>query len=98
MLAVGPRVVDLRSGLADHDVLDPVGGRPAGCGAGLQADTPGLGVVGGQAVGGGLQLVPGGRHGAVVGVGVVPDQTLDRGLDEHPVQLLADGAQLDEAG
>src|SRR5690606_39226745 len=79
-LALVPTLVDVRSGGTQHDVLEPVSRRPAGGGAGLDAEAPRFlsGALVGRRLA--LQLVPRGRWGrrVVVQLRVVPDQALDR--------------------
>src|SRR4029450_1418591 len=82
-----PRVVDGGAGLAEDEVLDPVGARPAGVAAGLDADAPLLGVARGGRAGGGVELVPGLGSGARPVLGVVPDQALDGTLGEDTDEL-----------
>src|SRR6185295_6804168 len=55
--ALDPGVVVLRGGGAQQDVLDPVGGHPAGGGGGLDADAPGGRAVLDHLVHQGLELV-----------------------------------------
>src|SRR5690606_21103608 len=75
----------------------PVGAGPAGSGAGLETDAPaGLSALVG--VGGGDDGVPAVEVTTGPDIRVVPDETLDGGLDEHADELAVDRAQLDETG
>ena len=81
---------------AQHQVLNPVGERPAGRRTGLDTDTERRVAVGDHVVGQGLQVVPGSRHGiALVGeLGrLVPDQRLQVRLGRNPVLGAIDVAE-----
>ena len=99
-LALPPAVVHIRPGLAQQDRLDPVGRRPPGRIAGADAQAPdrlGVALVRRRL---GLEIIPGRRRraGVVMQLGVEPDESLDRRLDEDPVGLPVDLSKLDEAG
>ena len=98
--ALDPRVVDVGAGLAKQDVLDPVGARPAGCRAGLDAEAPDLFVAAGKrGLRGRLEVVP--RGGSVTRPRLrrVIDQALDGSLGEDAEELAVRGlAGIGEAG
>src|SRR5437868_10875002 len=76
----------------------PVGSGPAGRSLALEGDTPRLATVGLDPVLEGHQLVPGLGHLVALrleGLGVVPDQTLERGPGVDGIQLVVDLPQVD---
>src|SRR5439155_20356601 len=98
-LSLPPRVVHVWAGLPDDDVLEPVGPGPSRCRARLEADAPR-----GRAGVGDLfrerrEVVPRLRHGVALGrerLRVVPDRSLEGGLDEDADLLAIDLGELDE--
>src|SRR4029077_5977746 len=90
LLSSDPVVIDRWTGLAEHDLLDPVTAGPAvGAGAG-DGHAPGGGAAGLDLALEGKQAVPAVGHVVALGLevgGVVPDQTLEVGPREDLVQL-----------
>ena len=81
---------------AQHQVLDPVGERPAGRRTGLDTDTERRVAIGDHVVRQGLQVVPGPRHRiALLGelARLVPDQRLQVRLGRNPVLGAVDVAE-----
>jgi hypothetical protein len=92
-----PLVVDLRTGGPQHEVLEPVGDRPAGRVTGADAGTPGLDVLGRDLVAECHQLVHRGRDlPAVVleHLRGVPDERLDVGAQRSGIEGPVDRAVL----
>ena len=85
-----PLVVDVRPRGAEHDVLHPVGGRPAGGALALEADAPRRAAVGHDLVAERDEVVPGLGHLVAGGVEVVlrvPDHALEVDVGRHAVVL-----------
>src|SRR5262249_51983687 len=96
-LALCPAVVRLGAGLAQDDVLDPVGAGPAGGGAALESDAPRRGAGAGDLLGERVEVVPGLRDlvaALLEGLGVVPAEPLGGGLDEDADLLAVDLGEL----
>src|SRR2546430_5928937 len=86
-LAAHPPVVDVRSGLGEHDLLHPVASRPARGGPALEPDAPGRGSAQGDLLGERGEPVPGGLGLVALGLEalrVVPDQARS---EEHTSEL-----------
>ncbi len=96
-LALDPARVDLVAGLPHDDVVDLVARRPARCCTGLEAGAEELG---GSVLrrADGEKLVESRRRLAGEDFLVVPDQSLDLGLDHHLVVLAADDADVKVIG
>ncbi len=77
--------------------IQSVPGQPGGR-VGTEGEAPGLGVVAAREVGRALQVGPGGRVVERVDAGVVPNEALESGLDEHAHEVAVDCAQVDERG
>src|SRR5918998_353486 len=99
-LVVDPLVVDIDPRGAEHDVLHPVGGRPAGRALGLEPDAPRRAAVLDDLIAEGDQVVP--RLGHLVAGGVevvlrVPDHALEVDVGGQAVVLAVDLAERHEA-
>ncbi len=99
-LARDPLVVDVGARLSDHEVLDPVGSRPAAGRSALEADAPRRRPIRGDLVdegGHAIEVLGDGVAGRLERGRVVEDQPLDGDLREDADQLVVDGAGVDPA-
>ena len=96
ILARDPVVVDLGPTLAQDEVLDPVGARPARRGVGPEPDAPGRDTAA-AGHGGVLEVVPRLGPARLDDLGVVPEEALHRRLHEDAGELALHGPDVDEA-
>ena len=95
-----PLVVGLDGGRPKEDVLDPVGGDPAGRIAVLDRGAPRVAAVGDDLVAERDELVPRGRNGVAglrEGLDRIPDDGLEVLLVVQAIELAVDRARIDEA-